>query len=600
MAFIAGVLAATASQADVDCPGARSVLKNLYFGDLHVHTAYSMDGYSRETRATPADAYAFARGQPIGLPPLGPEGEATRSQQLQPGRELDFAAVTDHSEYLGEVALCTNPSLIPYSYNSSACVSFRQDGVFSQFKDAFPARLSEVCGSSGQKCSYGESVNWRDTINAANNSTEACRFTAFVGYEWTGSRSGGNIHRNVIFRNAIVPARPFSAFASDRPQQLWDALDTDCAPGSGCEALTIPHNTNLSRGLSLQIEYPALATIEEQRALAIQRDRLERLLEVTQHKGTSECHPFFSNDELCDFELLKPGGNICGPGNNGPCAAELDTLRGALKLGLEEFARLGVNPLKLGAIASTDTHNGNAGEVREVGYAGQHGNEDATPFQRLDKNPRVSPGGLIAAWAVQNTRDAIFDAMRRRETYATSGPRIGVRFFAGEEFGQADCGFANPALLGYRKGVPMGGELSGQTSGQIAFLVEVLPDEVPIDRVQVIKGYIDDAGVLQEKILEAASLRHSLTEHQEHSCQAAGVDCSSLCGVMEDTDFSVSQPAFYYLRVLEYATPRWSSLDCQFDASTAALPACQIGALAVPQAIQERAWTSPIWYQPTP
>lgn len=594
-----GLTASSVAQADASCPGAKLTLNNLYFGDLHVHTGYSMDGYSRGTLASPADAYAFARGATIGLAPLTEEGEPSRFQTIEPGRELDFAAVTDHAEYLGEVALCTDPELVPFSYNSTACVLFRNSGNFGQFRIAFPDRLAEICGSSGQLCNFGQSTLWRDTISAANDSTMPCQFTGFVGYEWSGMEGGGTLHRNVIFRNDQVPSRPHSAFDSGDPQTLRDAIDADCPVGSGCEAIIIPHNTNLSRGRSLALDYPPLAAVEEQIALAEQRERLERLLEVTQRKGTSECHPIFSSDEFCDFEQFNPTRNTCDVNDNVPCQAESNTLRGALKVGLEEYLRLGVNPLKLGAMASTDTHNGNAGEVREVGFIGSHGDEDATPFQRLDRSPRASPGGLMAVWAAQNTRDALFDAMQRRETYGTSGPRIGVRFFAGRNFEEEDCAYPKPALQGYRKGVPMGGELTGQLSQRVTFLVEVLPDEVPIDRVQVIKGYMDSGGDVQETILENAGLRHHV-ETPTPACEDPTVDCSSLCGVIEDADFDMSRPAFYYLRVLQHESPRWSQADCQFDEATAALPACQPGLFEMPQTIQERAWTSPIWHLPTP
>ncbi len=594
---------ASAATSDIVCPDARSQVKNLYFGDLHIHTSYSMDAYIRETRGTPWDAYAFARGGLIGLGPVDVNGEPTRTKRLPPGRELDFASVTDHSEYLGEVLICTDPDLDPQAYNSSSCISYRDEGKFGQFKQLSPDRLPAVCGIDGQNCDDAASLVWQDTINAAGVSNVPCEFTAFVGYEWTAALYGANLHRNVIFRNDQVPALPFSAFASSDPQDLWDMLDLSCPPGSGCEAITIPHNTNLSSGVSLQIQYSGAATLEEQRVLAAQRERLERLLEITQHKGTSECLPGFSNDEFCGFELFQPNPPVCDAGVNVPdrnvnCVAEIDTLRGALKEGLAEYVRIGVNPLKLGVMASTDTHNGTAGDVMEVGFKGHNGANDATPYQRLTRNPRNSPGGLIAVWATQNTRDAIFDAMKRRETYGTSGPRMTVRFFGGSSFQPADCQSQSIAVTGYRKGMPMGGEMIDQVEPRMAFLIQVLADQAPIDHIQIIKGFIDDNGTLQETILEDPTLRHPLAQQAPPSCDDPDVDCPPLCGVIEDTAFQTHQPAFYYLRILEHATPRWSKADCAFSSRTAALSVCQPGAVALPETIQERAWTSPIWYLP--
>ena len=583
---------------DIDCPNRRAITKNLLWGDLHIHTAYSMDAYNLQTRNTPWDAYAFAQGATIGLPPLDQEGNPLQTRKLAPGRELDFAAVTDHSEFLGEVRLCTDPTLDPVAYDSLPCVTYRENGNLAAFVEAKPDRNPDVCGIDGQICADTTAEVWQDTIDAANTNTVPCDFTSFVAYEWSAVSSGSSLHRNIIFRNDSVPLIPFSAFSSDQPQDLWDTLDEDCLSESGCEAISIPHNTNRSNGKSLKIEYGDATTLDEELAIAEQRNRLERLLEITQHKGTSECLPGFTNDESCDFELVNHVANppVCqDEDTDRTCVSEMDTFRGALKAGLSERERIGVNPLMLGAMASTDTHNGTAGDVDEDRFRGHKGSKDASPYQRIKDKFKNSPGGLIAVWAEQNTRDSIFDALKRRETYGTSGPRISVRFFGGAGLRPSDCQTPSVAATGNLRGTPMGGEIIGNDIPRMAFLIEILADRTPIDRVQVIKGYLDDSGIQQEEILEDTDLRHVLGEDDLASCGGDfGVACPPLCGVIRDSGFQTHQPAVYYLRVLEYPTPRWSTYDCVFNSRTEALPMCQPGSLQ--EFIQERAWSSPIWY----
>jgi hypothetical protein len=573
-----------------ECADSRPLVKNLYFGDLHAHTSYSMDAYFLDTRATPWDAYAFARGAVLGIGPLDESGQPSVYRQLAPGRELDFSAVTDHAEYIGEAAVCTEAGVFGSGYDEADCVDFRGGRSYSQFWRDVPDRLSGVCGPDGEYCNAAMEQRWVNTIAAANDATVPCEFTAFIGYEWTpGERREGKTHRNVIFRNDQVPPLPHSAFTNSDRGELWRSLDETCAPGSGCQAITIPHNTNLAAGNSLTIQYPEGATLFEQQALAGQRLRFERLLELTQHKGTSECVPGLASDEDCDFELFPCPGETC--------MNEGDTFRGALKAGLVEWQRIGINPLKLGAMASTDSHNGTMGDVGESNYAGHSGRVQATPYARLTNpdNPYGSPGGLLAVWAVQNTRDAIFDAMLRREVYGTSGPRIGLRFFAGSNYIPRDCRDAAAVIRGYRRGTPMGSEIKA-VAPRMSFMIQISPDAVPIERVQLIKGYVDAAGVPRETMTELPRLRHAPPGQLPATCDEANVDCASLCGVVYDHAFEPQQASFYYLRVLEYPTYRWSKYDCESSEETAALPNCQPGVL--PETIRERAWSSPIWYSP--
>ncbi|MCA9695407.1 MAG: DUF3604 domain-containing protein, partial [Myxococcales bacterium] len=426
----------------------RNPERDVFFGDLHVHTAYSFDAYINEVRVDPAAAYRFARGEPVLLPPV--DGAGVGTQEVRIDRPLDFAAVTDHSEFLGEVDGCTTPG--SGIYDQDLCVGLRSgDGgalakLGLQLTADAPTRIDALCGQGGVDCPALAVDAWsrlRAAADAAQDRTEACSFTAFVGYEWSGARDLSNLHRNIIFRGSLVPPRPISYYDEPEPEGLWRRLQGECLKGlPGCDVLAIPHNSNWSNGNLFNPVYGA-----DDVELAALQAAMEPLVEIYQHKGDSECAAGLSGilgepDELCSFEKIRAQpyedcGDGVGSGGmvaNG-CVSRRDFVRGALLAGLEVEAAIGTNPLRLGIIASTDTHNGTPGQVAEAAYPGHFGFREATPQDRLTAavpgGPRNSPGGLVAVWAEENSREALFDAMRRRETYGTSGPRMVVRFFGG-------------------------------------------------------------------------------------------------------------------------------------------------------------------------
>jgi len=605
----------------------RSALRNLYFGDLHVHTSYSFDAHVFDVRATPHDAYRFARGEALALPPLGPDGRGT--QELRLDRPLDFAVVTDHSEFLGEVESC----LVPGSrgYDAPGCVAFRAGGnvgqaVFgAQTTSPDPLRDAAVCGDDGAACRAQSGEVWRRTIEAANaayDRSTRCSFTALVGYEYTANTGASSQHRNVIFASDRVPP-PTTYVEQPTPEGLWRELHATCKDaGTGCDVLAIPHNPNQSNGRLLRVEYAPGATLDAQRTQAGARAAIEPLLEVFQHKGDSECMRGLSGvvgevDEACGFEKLRGAPfEDCGDGvgsggtGNAGCVSRRDYARGALLEGLAEDARLGVNPLALGFVASTDTHNGTPGAVAEQSFLGHRGNVDDLPDERLEvagarSGTLFNPGGLTGVWAEENTRAGIFAALARREVYGTSGPRIAVRLFAGWDFAPDLCD--DPALLetAYAGGVPMGGVLPPRDAGDGApaprIVVAALRDAgtvahpgTPLERVQIVKGWVAN-GVARERVYDVAG-----------AAGAGGVDAAtcalgpggfdSLCSVWRDPDFDPAAHAFYYARVLETPSCRWNAWACAGLAGDARPASCDDA--EVPKTIQERAWTSPVFFRP--
>ncbi len=595
--------------------------RNLYFGDLHVHTSYSFDAYNNDVRVDPFGAYGYARGQVVQLPDaVG----GTRAAQID--RPLDFAAVTDHGEYLGEVAACVDPD--SPAYDTQLCVGLRagDPAIMVQWGLGLggqnPVRPKAICELVD--CSTylrGAWARTQEAAEAAYDRSAACSFTSFVAYEWSGAKSLSNLHRNVIFRNGVVPDLPISHFEEPDYWGLWRGLERDCLEGEGelgsCDVLAIPHNSNWSNGNMFVVEYPE----GDEAELASLRARLEPLIEVYQHKGDSECSNGLSGilgepDELCDFEKLRTGEfEDCQDGTgsqgmvNGGCVSRLDFVRGILLAGLQEQARLGVNPYKLGLIASTDTHNGTPGAVAEASFGGHFGAIEATPEDRLTGSlpggPQDSPGGLIAVWAEENSRNALFEALRRRETYGTSGPRMAVRMFGGWDLPDDACG--DPALveIGYQRGVPMGGDLperpAGAAVGGPRFVVQAFKDPgtqaqpgSDLERIQIVKGWIDLDGQQHVRVIDVAGEAGSASVDPQ-TCEVSGQGHSSLCAVWDDPEFKVEERAWYYARVLETPVCRWSTRDCNtlVAAGATELPAaCE----TAPATIQERAWTSPIWY----
>ncbi len=595
----------------------RDPLRNVYFGDLHVHTVFSQDASTQGTRATPRDAYRFARGEPLGIPPW--EGERPlRTLQLE--RPLDFAAVTDHAELLGEAEICRTPDL--EGHGSWVCRLHRSWPRLAFFvmnwrhASPDPERFG-FCGEDGRGCREAARTPWReirDAAEAAYDRSSACRFTSFVGYEWTASAGSRNLHRNVIFRNERVPALPTSVYEAPRAEALWAALRRECLDrDDGCDALVIPHNSNLSDGFMFQTVDAEGHPLD--RGQATERAALERLVEVMQHKGDSECTPADSTDELCGFEKLSIANFMQ---NYVPLLAHppdpTSFTRHALKQGLLVEERIGVNPFQFGLMASTDTHLGAAGFVREDAHPG-HGGAGA-PQTRLPTglpdNLEYGPGGLVAIWAEENARDALFAAMRRREVYGTSGPRISVRLFAGWDYPADLCERPDFVRTGYRRGVPMGGVLepAAERTGVPRIAVWALRDPgsaarpgTRLQRVQIVKGWVE-GGRTRERVYDVAGDADNGADVDLRSCESRGAGADMLCSVWRDPDFDPGERAFYYARVVENPTCRWSQHVCNayaVDCRDVGLLPAELAPCCDPdhrRTLQERAWTSPVWYRP--
>jgi hypothetical protein len=438
-------------------------LRRPLFGDTHVHTAFSFDAWGQGTRNTPRDAYRFARGEAVGLQPFDASGRPVRSIRLR--RPLDFAMVSDHAELLGETRICQTPGLD--GHESLICRIARRWPMLGyaiinsqMIDDADPVRYG-FCGENGAHCRAVARVPWREIQQAAEHAydrTRACRFTSFVGFEWSGNPDSAMIHRNVVFRNDVVPP-DLSNYIDDRTgENLWRWLEEACTePGEGCDALTIPHNSNLSNGELFRVEDLGGSTDAARR-----RARFETLLEVTQHKGDSECRAG-GNDELCDFETLPFARmrEVATPWSH-TTPPPMSYAREILGEGLVQQTRLGVNPFRLGLIGATDSHLGTPGLVEEDRYPGHAAGVASARLEvpPLPDDLRFNPGGLQAVWAEENSRDAIFDAMGRLETYGTSGPRMVVRLFGGWNLAEDLCDQPDFVAEGYALGVPMGGELA--------------------------------------------------------------------------------------------------------------------------------------------
>ncbi|HUP91848.1 MAG TPA: DUF3604 domain-containing protein, partial [Solimonas sp.] len=508
----------------------KNVLRNPYFGDLHVHTTYSLDANTQGTTVGPHDAYRFARGERLGIQPYDADGNALRFTQL--ARPLDFAAVTDHSEFFGETEICTNPAQA--GYNSPECLFYRQrpDQAFIFFNLLGPGLTGvptpdggetiprlPFCGVGGEACLTAAKTPWSDMQQAAEafyDRSDECSFTTFVGYEWTGSPQSNNLHRNVIFASEIVPALPSSYYETPEPELLWEALSAACRGADGCSYLTIPHNSNLSAGLMFQTQDRHGNAFDTPYATARQLN--EPLAEITQHKGQSEClgtTGASASDELCNFEVL-PYNNLTGDRfgglNTGP-PKEQDFLRAALKEGLLQEQAVGVNPFKYGFVGSTDTHLGTPGNANESNWPG-HGGAGLNPrtgVAGLTDVIEANPGGLAVLWAEQNTRESLFAAMRRREAYGTSGTRPVVRFFGGWDLPSDLCGSPDLVRTGYERGVPMGADLPARAGATpLRFAVAALRDPgaagepvEPLQRIQIVKGWIAGAEK-HEQVFEVA------------------------------------------------------------------------------------------------
>ena len=585
------------------------------FGDTHLHTAYSMDAGAFGARLTPRDAYRFARGEEIA---------SNTGQPVKLSRPLDFLVVADHSDGMGffpqlmggDPALLATPQgrkwydEIRGGKGAEAAIDIIVSFSNGRLPNGFPTP-----GTSAYRNA------WQETIKAAEAYNEPGRFTAFIGYEWTSNTGGNNLHRNVIFRGSGAQAilvEPFTTLpplGSDNPADLWQWMAAT-EQKTGSEVLAIPHNGNLSNGRM----FPMVEAFGKKldRDYVATRAKWERLYEVTQTKGTGEAHPFLSpNDEFANFEIWDKG-NLDGSVAKTQDMLEFEYARSALINGLRLEAQLGTNPYKFGMIGSTDAHTGLAA-VEEDNFFGKTAPQEPSP-ERLTKvfvdNPKtgvkimdweVSASGYAAVWATENTREAIFDAMKRRETYATTGSRMIVRFFAGWDFVPADAHNRMPAAIGYGKGVPMGGDLGKAPNGKSpTFLVAALKDAIGanLDRMQIIKGWLDKDGKPHERIYDVAVSGDRKIEADgrcktpvgntvdvENATWTNTIGAPELIAVWKDPEFDAGQRAFYYARVIEIPTPRWTAYDVK-----------RFGNQPLPgttMILQERAYTSPIWYSPS-
>ena len=571
-------------------------LRDAYFGETHMHTAYSLDAYIGGTRLTPDDAYRFAKGEPV----------MVDGQQLSRKRPLDFVAVTDHAEYLGEMystlvegAPGHDQDLLKQLRNLQTLEEKQQwflKYVVENNRGTTPQHPSFFAGPETVKSA------WQVAIDAAERNNDPGKFTAFVAYEWSGAPNGGNLHRNIIYRDGQVPDMPMSYIDINREDGLWDWMAKHEAQGK--KALAIPHNSNASKQMMFPDVDAAGKPID--REYAQRRQHFEPLVEMMQIKGNSEVHrKFWAGDEFADFEnadsIQKYSERVF---------QKRDFVREGLKLGVAFEKQLGTNPFKYGIIGGTDNHNGIPSDVAEDSFVGGHGPEDGTVERRRTggvggwiDGKDLSIGSLAGVWATENTRAAIWDAMKRRETFATSGPRMKIRLFGGVELPASPDKPKKLVEQGYQLGVPMGSDL-GSIAAAPTFTVYAMKDAdgANLDRIQLIKGWVDSDGKTHEEIINVAwsgdrkpdskGLLPAVgnTVDLKTARYTNNIGAATLMGSWTDKNFDPEQHAFYYTRALEIPTPRWST----YDAVRNSLPLLE----DVAATIQERAWSSPIWYNP--
>jgi hypothetical protein len=584
------------------------------FGDTHLHTSFSFDAGAFGARLTPRDAYRLARGEQI---------VSSSGQPVKLSRPLDFLVVADHSDNMGffpdllsgKPEVLADPSgrkwydMIRSGKGAEAAIEII--GAFSQ--GTFPKDLMYFPGTGAYRSA------WQETIAAAEHYNQPGLFTAFIGYEWTSNTGGNNLHRNVIFRDnadkagQVEPFTVYPPYGSDNPVELWRWMEA-YERKTGGSVLAIAHNGNLSNGRMFPIVEAFGKAID--REYAEQRVRWERLYEATQTKGDGETHPFLSpNDEFANFERWD-FGNLDGSAAKTPDMLQFEYARSALKNGLKLEQTLGVNPYKFGLVGGTDAHTGLAA-VEEDNFFGKTTPQEPSPHRMQATffdvpqtgikvmDWQVSASGYAAVWARENTRASLWDAMQRRETYATTGSRMIVRLFGGWDFEPRDAHNRLPAQVGYTKGVPMGGDLRAAPQGKApTFLVAALKDPIGanLDRYQIVKGWLDGNGQLHEKVYDVAWSGDrkpdgtgklpsvGSTVDVADATWTNTIGAPELSAVWRDPDFDPSQRAFYYGRVIEIPTPRWTAYDAKRFGTTP-LP-------QTPMTITERAYTSPIWYTP--
>ena len=649
-------------------------LRQPFFGETHVHTSYSFDAYVFSNWNDPNAAYQFAKGQPLLLPDVFAVSGEPQTRTAQINKALDFTAVTDHSELFGEMQICTRSAAGTPGFDSIACQQMQTEqpvpgpgnpvnptavaALWSILPILLPDSAAPLpfCEDPEVDCPSAAVSIWEEEQQAAEanyDRSSACSFTTFVAYEYTAQPQFDNLHRNVIFRNANVVASPISNVETGGPfpPVLWQMLQERCLDAhTGCDVLTIPHNANLS-GSSPEDPAGRMFPDPKDHNEAITRRAFEPLVEILQHKAGSECRfDRLANqgvqtvDELCTFEQSPK--DVLNPAAPSVPIDEFPTrnmVRNALKDGMALAPQFGgVNPFKYGIIGSTDSHNSTPGNTAEKTWPGHVGTNDA-PKARLISGINLNPGGLAVVWAEENSRDSIFSAMRRKETYGTSGTRPIVRFFGGWDYDTTPnvlCGKPDRVALGYAQGVPMGSDLPKRKgSANPRFLLAALKDSgseslpgTPLQRIQIIKGWVDGAGQTHEKVVDVVgNTTLNGNELNTNNCEPnLNAGFNELCSVYEDTEFDPSQPAFYYARILEDPTCRWSTYACKtagvdpfLSESECMVKAADANAQAVAdgeiepgdtpfdncclnetndaflsRTIQERAWTSPIWYEP--
>ncbi|MFU8763966.1 MAG: DUF3604 domain-containing protein [Haliea sp.] len=582
----------------------------VFWGDTHLHTSVSLDANLFGARDLgPEQAYRFARGETV---------TATNGMQARINQPLDFLVVSDHAEYLGIMPLIRagEPAILENDTARDWRRILAAGDMIGFGRMMLDIGASYASGEPLVTLPASVPSPWEENNRIADEAYAPGIFSTFVGFEWSSMPDGNNLHRVVVFRDGAERTNqvaPFSAFDSDDPQALWRYL-ADYEASTGGQALAIPHNSNLSGGLMFA---PTTRSGEAMTAeYARERSRWEPLIEVTQIKGDSEAHPLLSpTDEFADYGTWDQF-NIDMSEAQQDSMQRYQYARPALQVGLQLEQRLGVNPFQFGMIGSSDAHTALAA-VEEDNYWGKMVSHEPSPERasRLWGIPEAEmnsamqlASGYAAVWALENTREALFDAMRRREVYATTGPRIRVRFFGGWEYTADDLAGPHPALRGYQKGVPMGGELPSPAADGKApvFMLSALkePDGANLDRVQVVKGWVDRWGETRERVYDVAWAGERQpdaggklaavgnTVDLDTASYTNSIGAAELAVVWADPDFDPAYPAVYYARVLEIPTPRWTLHDqVRLDADIAP---------DTPLVHQERAYTSPIWYRPAP
>lgn len=586
-----------------------------FFGDTHLHTSYSMDAGAFGARLGPRDAYVFAKGNEV---------TASSGQPAKLRRPLDFLVVADHSDGMGffPLILAGTPEIMadPQGKKWHDMIKSGQGGaaaldIIGNFSKGTMSKA--ILPLPGTKA-YASA--WADTVKAAEEANDPGKFTAFIGFEWTSNTGGNNLHRNVIFRDngdkasKVEPFTTMKPLGSDDPVDLWKWMDA-YQQSTGGRVLAIAHNGNLSNGRMFPVVEAFGKKLDAEYVTS--REKWERLYETTQTKGTGESHPALSpNDEFANFEIWDKA-NLDGSVAKKKEMLEFEYARSGLKNGLLLEKELGTNPYKFGLVGSSDAHTGMAA-MEEDNFFGKTTPQEPSA-ERLTKtfidNPKtgvkimdweVGASGYAAVWATENTRHAIWDAMQRRETYATTGPRMTVRLFGGFDFVAADANASTLAKTGYAKGVPMGGDLRAAPAGKApTFLVAAMKDSTGanLDRYQIVKGWLDKDGKLHEKVFDVSWSDNRTPDPKTGKVPAVGntvniadaswtntIGAAELVAAWTDPEFDAAQPAFYYGRVLEIPTPRWTAYDVKRFKNTP-LPGTVM-------TLQERAYTSPIWYAP--